>query len=219
MEKLVGYARVLARARVKQQEQEPLIGQPHLKFGQCLAVWAYFFQLGGILGAKYSGKLDAFGPAFLGVQGEAGAVERFFTDVASQIVDHYLSESTTLLDYVIADSMKRLNYSGHAVDFFRKFGMEKIRSEAATDVAWQYAESGAALGAIYPNELRALLDRSHAVPRERWERARAAGVDIPQQQDPFSYEQVRDDEANLFMAYCHDCCPNLYAVLTEPHSG
>jgi len=216
VENLAGYARVLAQARVKQNQRKPFLGKAYLKFGQCLALWSYFFSLGGVLGAKYADKLDAFGPAFLGVRGEPYAVERFFTEVARNISNHSLSQSTTLFDYVVADSMKRLGYLGDTVDFFQKFGMEKIKAETATEVAWQYAENGAALGAVYPEELRKMFERSHeAVPNENWERARAAGLDIPQEQDRLSYKEVEDGENEVFMTYCRECCPDLYAVFTE----
>ena len=215
MENLAGYARVLARARVKQNQQKPFLGKPYLKFGQCLALWSYFFQLGGVLGAKYAAKLDAFEPAFLGARGEPGAVERFFTEVARDMLNHLLSQSTTFFEYVRADSMKRLGYTGDTVDFFLKFGMVKIKPETAAEVAWQYAENGAALGAIYPEEMRKMFDRSHAaVPNESWERARAAGLDIPQEQDRLSYKEVEGGENEVFMAYCRECCPNFYAVFT-----
>lgn len=216
MENLAGYARVLALARVKQNQIKTFLGKAYLKFGQCLALWSYFFSLGGVLGAKHASKLEAFGPAFLGVRGELGAVERFFTVVARDMSNHSLSQSTTLFDYVMADSMKRLGYSGDTVDFFQKFGMEKIKPDTATEVAWQYAEEGAALGAIYPEVLRKMFERSHKmVPNENWERARAAGLDIPQEQDRLSYKEFEDVENELFIAYCRECCPNLYAVFIE----
>jgi type I restriction enzyme M protein len=41
-----------------------------------LGIVGYFFQLGGILGAKYHLNLDAFGHAFLGATGPTGAVKR-----------------------------------------------------------------------------------------------------------------------------------------------
>ena len=73
--------------------------------------------------------------------------------------------------------------------------MKKIKSETAAELAWQYAEQGAALGAIYPHVVRKMFQRAHAtIPKEKWERAHAAGLDIPPQQDLMSYEDVEEGE-------------------------
>ena len=214
-EKLAGYARVLAQARVTQAQKQRLFGEPYLTLGQCWAFGAYFFQLGGILGAKYAGRLDVFTAAFLGLQGQPGAADRFFTELAGAIRDEIPTDSATFSDYVIADQMRRLKYSGDTVGFWQKFGLEKIKPETAADLAWQYAESGAAVGAVFPARLREVYDRAHtAVPGQTWERARTAGLAIPQEQNLLTYEVAEEDEDKLFMAYCRDCCPNHHAVLT-----
>jgi hypothetical protein len=216
MENISGYARVLARARVEQQLNKPFLRKPYLKYGQCHALWAYFFQLGGILGAKHSANLDAFGSAFLGAQGEPGALKRFFTEVANDLVTRSVSDSMTFADYVSAEFIGRVGYSGDADSFFFKHGMDKIKPETAAELAWQYAEQGAALGAIYPHVVRKMFERTHAaVPKEKWERAHAAGLDIPPEQDRMSYEEVEEGEDEVFMAYCRECCPNLYSILAE----
>ncbi len=216
MENISGYIRVLAQARVKQLQQKPFFGKPHLKLGQCLALWGYFFQLGGVIGAKHSSELDAFGHAFLGMQGEAGAVERYFAEVAENMLNQSVGDSTTFQSYVISDSMRRLNYTGDPAEFFVKFGTEKIKPETAAEVAWQYAEQGAALGAIYPQEMRKMFERSNSlVPKENWEQARAAGLDLPSEQDRISYEELEGEENEVFMAYCQECCPSYYAIFTQ----
>jgi hypothetical protein len=43
----------MARIRVNQELNNPIIGKPYLNCAQCLALGSYFFQLGGILGAKH----------------------------------------------------------------------------------------------------------------------------------------------------------------------
>ena len=214
MDNLTGYARVLARVRVKQGQQKRILGRPYLPFGQFLFLGGHFFQLGGILGARHSAKLDAFGPAFLGLQGDPGAVGHFFAEAAKRIVNEYLSESTTLFEYVTADAMGRFQYEGDVVGFFQSFGAKKIKAETAVDFAWGFAESGAALGATHPEKVRDIFDRSHAaVTADGWQKARAAGLDIPATQDHFSYEEVAEDEDQLFMVYCLECCPRFHADL------
>jgi hypothetical protein len=59
MEKLSGYAKLLASVRVQKEASKPFFGKPYLKYGQCYALWSYFFQLGGILGGRHSANLDA----------------------------------------------------------------------------------------------------------------------------------------------------------------
>ena len=212
MEKLAGYARVLAQVRVKQTQQTRFFRQPCLKLGQCLALWGYFFQVGGVLGSRYRGKLDAFGTAFLGAQGQPGAVERYFTDLAGEMLSS-VDERTTFSDYLIEDSMKRLNYSGDHVGFLQTFGLKSIKPDTAQEVSCQSAEGGAAFGAIYPDRFRTMFDHTHAaVPVERWERAHAAGLDIPHQQELLSFADVATAEDDLFMTYCRECCPTLHAV-------
>jgi hypothetical protein len=103
MEQISGYARVLARTRVEHEVNKPFLGKPYLKYGQCYALWSYFFQLGGILGAKHSRNLDAFGLAFLGTRGKPGAVKLFFTDVANRLMTEFQIDSMTFADYVGSD--------------------------------------------------------------------------------------------------------------------
>ncbi|MFX0199861.1 MAG: hypothetical protein ACFFCW_27375 [Candidatus Hodarchaeota archaeon] len=213
MENISGYARLLARTRVEQQINKTLLCKPYLKYGQCYVLWSYFFQLGGILGAKHSANLDAFGHAFLGMQGDAGAVKSLFNEVANELVMCSVSDSMTFSDYVGANFMGRIGYTEDAYSFFFKHGMEKITPETAEELAWQYALDGAALGAIYPDVLREMFQRTHAeVPKGIWERARASGLDIPPEQDLMSYEEFEEDEDEVFMAYCRECCPNLYSI-------
>lgn len=213
MEKISGYARLLARTRVEQQLNKPFIGKPYLKYGQCNLLWNYFFQLGGILGAKHSDKLDAFGAAFLGIQGKPGAVKAWFDKVANEFVVRLVSDSMTFADYVGAEFIGRIGYTGDAYSFFFKHGMEKVKPKTAEELAWQYAEQGAALGAFHPHVLREMFQRTYAaVPQEIWERASAGGL-VPPEQDVMTYEEVEEGEDEVFMAYCRQCCPNLCSIL------
>ena len=59
-----------------------------------------------------------------------------------------------------------------------------------------------------------MFEASNArVPEEEWKRARAAGLDIPAEQEVMSYEEREEAESGVFMAYCEKCCPELYDVL------
>jgi hypothetical protein len=204
----------MARTRVEQQQNKSFLGKPYLKYGQCPVLWGYFFQLGGILGAKHSAKLDAFGTAFLGARGKPGAIKQFFTEVANRLITHSLNDSVTFADYAGAEFIARIAYTGDAASFFLKHGIEKIKPENAAELAWQYAQQGAALGAIYPHIVRKMFEQTHAaVPKKDWEQARAAGLDVPPEQDLMSYEEVEEGEDEVFMAYCRECCPNLYTIL------
>lgn len=216
MEKLSGFARIVSRARVNQEQNKPFIGKPYLKCGQCLGIWAYFFQLGGILGTTHHLNLDAFGRAFLGATGAPGAVERYFTSLANDLMWHSISDSITFSDFVNREYRRRIGFVGDPARFFVECGMDKISPEGAADLAWQYANDGAALGSICPDILADMFERSHAVvPKEQWDFARAAGLDIPSEQVLMSYEEIEEGENEAFMAYCEQCCPDLYAILSN----
>lgn len=208
------YARILAQARVEQVQQKPLSGKPYLPFGQCLHLWSYSFVVGGVLSAKHANNLDEFGSAFLGVRGERGEVQCFFTDVAQRII-HSLNQAPTIFHYIINVSMKRSNHSWDGVDLLQKLTGE-IESVNAVEVSKHYAGVGSAFGAIYPKEFREIFERTDEdVPREVWEEARAAGLDIPHEPTRLSYEDVEETENEEFLAYCRECCPDLYAVLNQ----
>jgi hypothetical protein len=62
--------------------------------------------------------------------------------------------------------------------------------------------------------VRKIFERSYAVvPKQEWDRARAARLDIPGEQDVMSYDEIEEAESGVFMAYCQECCPELYAIL------
>jgi len=216
MENISGYSRLLTRTRVKQETRKPLFGKPYLTYGQCYVLWGYFFQLGGILGAKHSAKLDAFGHAFLGARGPNGAVEKFFTEVASSLLKKSPSALTTFSDYVGSEFIGRVGYSGNGQDYFLEHGMEKVTPDTAAELSWQYSEQGAALGAIHPQTFRKMFEQSHkAAPKDKWQKARAAGLDIPEEQDIMNYDETVEGENVAFMEYCRECCPELHSILKE----
>ena len=216
METLIGFARIMARTRVEQLCNKPIFGKPNLKQGQGLALWGNHFQIGAVLGAKHRDQLDAFGTAFLGAQGEPGAVGRYFTDLAESLLADSITDTMTTHDYVGANLTKRVEYTGDWQTYLAEHGMDKLKSDTAEEVAWQFAGDGAALGAIYPDVARKMIEQTHrAIPKERWEQYHAAGLDIPEEQDILSYEEIEEGEEQLFMAYCQECCPELHIVLSQ----
>jgi hypothetical protein len=215
MIKISGYVREMAHTLVKQQLNKPFLGKPYLKRGQCQTLWAYFFQLGGILGAKHCANVDALGHAFLNVTGEPGATKRFFTEVANQLVAPFVNDSMTFGDYVGAEFTRRAGYTGEPARYFLEHGMDKTTPETAAELSCQYSFQGAALGAIYPQMVRRMFAWTHAqVPTEKWELARAAGLNIAAEQQRMSYEEIEESENEVFMAFCRECCPSLYSILT-----
>jgi hypothetical protein len=46
-------------------------------------------------------------------------------------------------------------------------------------------------------------------------KAVAAGLNLPSEQDAMSYEETEEGEHEVFMLYCQECFPNLYAVLSK----
>src|SRR5947208_1088971 len=99
MAQLAGYARMLAKHRVMEQQNRRIFGAPYLKYGQCYATSGYFLQLGGILTCRHRHNLDAFGTAFLGLQGESGAMARFCESAAKRMAN-FITEPMSFADYV-----------------------------------------------------------------------------------------------------------------------
>jgi len=200
--------------RVKRQVCVPLFGAPYLKLDQCLAIWGYSFQVGAILGAKYSAQ-DAFGYAFVGATGPPGAVADFFSEVAKPIVAECDLESMTFGDYVGASMARMAGYNGDWLLMARERRMSKLRPERAEGWAWRYSSDGAALGATHPHLIRPMYERTYArVNEEEWEQVRSIGVDIPPKQEVFSYELAESTEDALFLEYCKEFCPEHYSALT-----
>jgi hypothetical protein len=214
---MAGYARVMAKIRVQQAVNKPFFGKPYLKLGQCYAIWGYFLQLGGILGGRHSGNLDAFGPAFLEAKGPPGAVRTFFINVATHLMDsNSVRDSMGFLEYVGSEFTKRVHYGGDAHTYFAEHGLDKMSPGTAEELAWQYSETGAALGAIHHQMVRQMFIQTHAaVPKDKWHQMRAAGLNLSPEQDAMSYEETEKGEHDAFMLYCRECCPDLYAVLNK----
>jgi hypothetical protein len=219
MKEISGFARVMARIRVNQELNPRILGEPYLKFGQCIALGSYFFQLGGMLGAKHQMNLDAFGDAFLGAAGEPGAIKRLFTELANDIVSRLVDDSMTFYDYVSEEVSRGVGYVGDPARLLMKHGLDKIAAETAVDIMRRYAVEGSALGAIYPDVLRKMYERSYAaVPKKQWDEARGAGLNIPPEQVSIRYEELREADNEVFMAYCQKCCPDLYSILSGERS-
>ena len=125
MKEIAGFARVMARIRVNQELNPRVLGKPYLKFGQCIALGSYFFQLGGMLGAKHQTNLDAFGDAFLGTAGEPGAIKRLFTELANDIASRLVDDSMTFYCYVSQEFSRGVGYVGDPAGLLIKHGLDK----------------------------------------------------------------------------------------------
>lgn len=214
MADMAGYVRAMARFRVGEQQTKSWLGNPYIKYGQCHALWSYFFQLGGILGAKHRAGLDDFARAFLGVRGDPGAARQFFTLLVNERIEALLKDPMDFSEYVAAEFLQRVGYTSDWASYLLTHGRQKLKPRTAEELAWQYASDGAALGAICPDKVRTMFQRAHAVvPKERWEQARAAGLDIPPEQDVMSYAEVEEEEDSAFLSYCRECYPDLCAGL------
>lgn len=210
-----GFAADMAKYRVQQEWQKPLLGKPFVKYGQCLFMASYFFQLGGILGGKYRGKLDEFGWAFLGLRGEAGAVGRFYGEVAKVMLPR-VTKCLTILECVAGAHSEKLGFNGDVSEFFLQYGMQKVKPETAMQMCWNYAQEGSALGAIHPGEFRRLFEETNKKrDEESWQFAHSAGLDIPEKQDIMSYDEVEQGEVESFLEYCRQCAPSLYVSLSS----
>ena len=217
MENISGWSRTLAKMMVDQQVNKPFIGKPYIKYGQVLALGAYFFQLGGILASKHTENLDEFGPAFLGMRGDVGAVKKFFELACHNMVNDFDMNSLKFLDYVTLEFIRRIKYNGNSTDFFLEYGTQKISPESAMELVWQYSEQGATLGAIKPSLVREIFTRTYMLDQEKWAMAHKAGLNIPQEQENITYEEAEELESSKFMIYCENVCPEIHSVLKNSH--
>ena len=60
-----------------------------------------------------------------------------------------------------------------------------------------------------------LNEHMHQSPKEEWQRAYAAGLDIGPEQPRTSYEEAEKTENENFMEYCREFRPDLYPVLKD----
>ena len=210
-----GYAWDLAEYRVRQEWHKPLLGKPFVRYGQCLSMAAYFFQMGGVLGGRYRDKLDEFGWAFLGWHGEAGAMSRYFGKVAKPMLPK-VAKCSAILDYITWTQGEKLGFEGDVSDLLLEYGMRKVKPETAIQMCWNYAEAGTVLGATEPSEFRRLFEETNKkVDEGSWQFARASGLDIPEQQDVMTYDEVEQEEAESFLDYCQQYAPSLYVPLSS----
>jgi hypothetical protein len=190
-----------------------LFGKPYFKLGQCLWLWAYLYQIGGMLAAKHIANIDAFGHVFLGVEGAAGAVKNFFDEVAHKYVSlGRVSNSITFFQYVEAEFTQRIGTTGD--NYFVVHGMDKLPLDITENLACQYGEQGAAVGATHPDIIRAMFERTYAsVPKEEWNFAYTAGLDIGPEQPRMNFADVQETANTAFVAYSKDYRPDLYPIL------
>jgi hypothetical protein len=212
-----GYWRAVAEGFIHDQLIKPFFGRPYLKFGQCFGLWGYLVELGGLLGAKHGAKLDAFVSAFLGMSGAAGAAKRALVGAANTLRDRASLTSMNQWDFVGAKSADLIGYKGDGwTSLVMELGPQKIRPKMALANGWEYASDGAALGAIHPDVLRAMFERTRAAvsSKEQWRQFHAAGLDIGPEPPPReSYEQAQEAENKKFMEYCRQFHPDLYSLL------
>jgi hypothetical protein len=132
----------MAQTRVKQQVNKPFVGKPYLKYGQCFGLWA-IFPTGWNSRSKAPSQPNAFGHGFSAQP--VSLEKRFFTEVANDLVSNSPKDLMTFGDYVSVEFSKRAKYTGDPAVFFIEHSMDKLPPETAAELAWQYADEGAAL--------------------------------------------------------------------------
>jgi len=212
-----GFWRAVAEGFIHSQLNKPFFGRAYLKLGQCLGIWSYLFEVGGILGAKHAVKTEAFVSAFLGMSGASGVAQRVLVEQASRMLQGHSLDSMKLFDYVGAEVAGRMSYKGDGWHtLLSERGTQKIPQRVALTNSWEYASAGAALGTTYPDILRAMFERTHTpVPEGEWQEAYAAGLDIGPEQPRTSYKEAENTENKDFMDYCQKSRPDLYSLLRD----
>ena len=214
-----GYWANVAGSFIRSQRIKPFLGRPHLKLGQCFALWGTHFELGGMLVSKHRDKLDAFVSAFLGMTGEAGAAERFLVAVGNKILDRHSLNSMNQWDFVAADLGDRVSeYKRDAWHhLLMERGTDKLPPDAAAKNAWFYARDGAAVGAVAPDVVRGMFERTYVpVSQERWQEKYDHGLDIgPDPFAPRNYEQDKEEQNKFFMEFSREFYPDEYSLLKD----
>ena len=109
-------------------------------------------------------------------------------------------ETTPFTSYVVEDYSRRAGSAADLTRLITENGMKKIPSSTAAELAWQYAQCGAAVGAIDSMRAQAMFELSHrGVSKEQWDRAHSAGLAIPKEQDNLSYAEVEQEENLRFL--------------------
>ena len=74
---------------------------------------------------------------------------------------------------------------------------------------------GAALGALHPSEFRRLFEETYRdADEESWQEARAHGLNIPEERDVMTYDEVEQEEVESFLDYCQQYAPQLHVSLS-----
>jgi hypothetical protein len=215
-----GYWRAVAEGFIQSQLNKPFFGRPYVKLGQCLGIWSYLFEVGGILGAKHAAKTDAFVTAFLGMSGAPGVAKGVLVERASEMLQGHSLTSMTFWDYIGAEEVRRAHRVGYKVDgwhtLIKEQGAQKIPPDSVLTNSWEYASAGAALGTTHLDVLRAMFERTYAtVPEQEWQRAYAAGLDIGPEQPRTTYKEAENTENKNFIDYCQKFRPDLYPLLRD----
>jgi hypothetical protein len=214
MEQISGYVIVLSKTMIEQQLNKPFFGKPYLKFGQCFIMMMSFFQMGGILGAKYSNKYDSFARAFLGVKGENDAIINSFNKIKDMIVNDFDLNSMSIFSYNLHAFKQKIGYLGNDENFLHEYFMKKVPQTIAMELIQLSALSGASIGVTHPTLIKNLYENTHVKePQDRYKLAVSIGLNIPEKQEIVPYEEEEKIDSTEFMEYCKSCCPSHYNVL------
>jgi hypothetical protein len=198
---VIGYSRVLARDRINQEATKPFFGSPYIKIGQCLMLWSYFFQLGGMLGSKYSSELGPFALVFLGAHGEEDKITEFLCDLIQNKIEY--DDSMSFFNYTTNKLLKKAKTKITLTEFLKTVGNERMDIKNAKEIALEFTMDGVALGAVSLEIINGFYSRTYCqTPKHEWTKAHLAGLNIPPQQDIIPYEDALAEEDNAFITYC-----------------
>ncbi len=218
MEQFAGYVIDLSKAGIDQQLNKPFFGKSYLKFGQCVIMMMSFFQLGGILGAKYAKKCDSFAQAFLGITRENGTItiESYFNKINKMIVDDFDLTSMNVFSYILNAYKQDIKYSGNDENFIHEYFIKKISAGVSMQQIQLFALRGASIGVTHPKLIKILYQNTHIKESEdRYKLAVSCGLNIPEKQEIIPYEEEEKIDITEFLEYCKFYCPDLHDVLKD----
>lgn len=202
----------MARMWVQREAKKPLLGKPHIRFGQAATIAGHLFQQSALLGHALNSARAPFLTVFCATEEPSEEVAASFAKEASDQVLPYLEPVDSITDLIMAMLKDRVHGEGDM--WFLRHGTAKISLDAGVTLAYDYELIGAGFGMQHADRFEALFDNTYKRENpEEWRKAFELGVvDAPEQED-VSMEEWQQDALQLFTEYCEEFYPQLLQPL------
>jgi hypothetical protein len=202
-----------ARTGVK----KPRFGDAYMLLGPFIFAGLHVFQMSAVLGYARRDRLEALMGLLPVLRQQDPNAPVSWVAHSESVVRHYLAlmkgrEPTSFWDYWSATHYPPVAYPGLMDPKIRsQLQSEKVLLPNALDEVTWYAGEGLVFGAKFGPLFERLYRDLFETPQEqwRWDRARAAGVDLPPQQDLIPLDVMVRDVLVEMSAYVSRYFPEL----------